>query len=62
MAEILILGNLGFLHHAQPILEHYGERAAVISDYSPQKLADLQPKLLITFEATTFSAGFAPQR
>jgi hypothetical protein len=57
MAEILILGNLGFLHHAQPILEHYGERAAVISDYSPQKLADLQPKLLITFEASNVQRG-----
>lgn len=49
-AEIVILAKGGSLHHARPLLEHFGKRALIESDWVPDSVMRHQPSLVITFD------------
>ena len=50
MPEIVIITGGGSLHHARPLLEHFGARAAAESVRLPGALAAHDPQLVITFD------------
>jgi len=50
MPEIVIISGGGSVHHARPLLDHFGERAVVESVRLPERLAAHNPDLVITFD------------
>jgi hypothetical protein len=50
MPEIVIISGGGSVHHARPLLGHFGGRATVESDRLPASLARHNPDLVITFD------------
>ncbi len=57
MPEIVILGTKGFSQHQKPLLEAYGDRVVVESDYRPEAVAAHRPDLVISFEASNVQRG-----
>lgn len=57
MPEIVIVGMQGFSHHQKPLLDHFGERIIVESDYRPQAVLAHRPDLVISFEASNCQRG-----
>lgn len=49
-AEIVILAASGSMHHAGPLLEHFGDRALVEREWVPAVVMRHQPSLVITFD------------
>ena len=50
MPEIVMITARGSVHHARPLLEHFGGRAVAESDRLPASLAAHSPELVITFD------------
>ncbi len=50
MPELVIISGGGSVHHARPLLEHFGPRAVVESDRLPASLLRHNPDLVITFD------------
>ncbi len=50
MPEIVIISGGGSMHHARPLLEHFGERAVVETERTASKLAGHDPDLVIAFD------------
>ncbi|MEW6510869.1 MAG: DUF6716 putative glycosyltransferase [Bacteroidota bacterium] len=50
MPEIVIISGGGSVHHARPLLGHFGDRAVVESDRLPASLLRHDPDLVITFD------------
>jgi len=57
MPEIVVLGASGFFHHAEPLREYFGDRMVIEGDYSPERVAQHNPDLVITFEASNPQRG-----
>ncbi len=49
-AEIVILALGGSMHHAKPLLMHFGARALVESEWVPEAVMRHLPSLVITFD------------
>jgi hypothetical protein len=49
-AEIVILAGSGSMHHAKPLLGHFGARALVESEWVTEAVMQHQPSLVITFD------------
>lgn len=49
-AEIVILAVSGSMHHARPLLEHFGDRALVEKEWVPEAVMRHQSSLVITFD------------
>ena len=50
MHEIVIISGGGSVHHARPLLEHFGTRAVVEPDRLPASLTAHHPEIVITFD------------
>jgi hypothetical protein len=57
MPDIIIMGNRGVQHHAQPLLEVYGDRILIEQDWRPSVILNYKPNLVITFEASNAVRG-----
>lgn len=57
MPEIVIVGMQGFSQHQKPLLDHFGDRIIVESDYRPEVILAHQPDLVISFEASNCQRG-----
>lgn len=58
MTEILILGTKGFSQHQQPLLDYFGSRIEVESDYRPKHIVARNPDMVISLEASNCQRGF----
>ncbi len=57
MTDIVILGTKGFSQHQKPLLDQFGDRITVESDYRPGAVAAYHPDLVISFEASNCQRG-----
>ena len=57
MADIVILATHNTIDHTSPLLQHFGDRAVVESNWSPAAVLAHHPDLIITFEESEPERG-----
>lgn len=57
MPEIIILGTQGTIDHTRPLLDHFGDRVKVESDWRASVVAASYPDLVITFDESQSERG-----